>query len=135
MIEFGRNLGREIRRLNWFSVSLFGGMLLAANGYDHMYSGEARFKWEASQCEKVLKQLDPPVYSLKNPTSVCVRLDQGVSPKIIIAEFDEQAQNERPLGISMLTVGAAATTGALFVGFGVPILRNAWKRRQEFSVD
>lgn len=133
--NFGRNLSREIIRLriNWFAVSYFGGVFLAAGGCDHLNSGEFRFDTEVSKCVKVLKQLDPPVYSLKNPTNICVRLDQGVSPKVIIAELEEQAQNERPLGLAMITVGSTVSTAALFVGFGVPILRNAWKRRQEYS--
>ena len=132
MIEFGRNLANEIRRvrINWFGVSLIGGVMLAASGCDQLTSGARRFDSEKNKCEKVLTQLDPPVYSLKNPTDVCVRLDQGVPSKMIIAEFEEYAESLKPVGTVKLTVGAGSALAALGLGFG-PIWLNARRRQPE----
>lgn len=134
MIEFGRNLGKEIKRvkLNWFGICLIGGGVLVAGGADGLTSGEYRFNFEKNKCEKVLTRLDPPVYSLKNPTEVCVKLDQGVPASELIAKYEEQAQKDRPWGLARVMVGGGAAAGALIVGLG-PIFMNTRKRYPEES--
>ena len=134
MIEFGRNFGRnfvsEVRRirLNWLGIGLIGGGFLAAAGCDDLTTGSRRFQTAIQLCEKKLNQLDPPVYTLKNPTDVCARLDQGIPSKIIIAEFEEYAESLKPAGIVKLTVGASSALAALGLGFG-PMILNSRRRR------
>lgn len=136
MKEFGRrfakNLNQGIRRIriNWFGVGLIGGSILALSGTEGFVSGASKFNAEVKGCEKVITQLDPPVYSLRTPTEICADLDRGVSSREIIAKFEEKAQQERPMNIVKFIGGTGLVLGTLAYGFG-PILLNARRRTSE----
>lgn len=133
MVEFGRSvyiLSQGVKRIkaNWFGICLLSGGMLAASGVDGLDSGMDRFNKEVAKCEKVVSQTNPLVYKLKTATAVCVRLDQGVPPETIIAEFNEQAQKDRTSGLTRVIVGGASAVGALAIGFG-PFLIPFWRKR------
>lgn len=111
-------------RPNWFGIFLFGGVALTAIGVDQLKSGQDRFSAAISQCEHVLVSLDPPVYSLKKPTDVCVQLERGVPAQDLLAQFEATALQDRPWGVGKLVTGAVSAVGALLIGFGLPLLRS-----------
>lgn len=119
------------RRPNWFGICLIGGGFLAASGCDQLTSGENRFQTEVKRCEKVLTQLEPPVYSLKTFTDTCIKLEEGISSKQILAQFQDQADNEKSVGTTKFALGAASVVGALTIGFGGPTLAIITRARRK----
>ena len=114
---------------------MLGGWFLAASGSDQLTSGENRFQTQVKRCEKVLTQLEPPVYSLKTFTDTCIKLEEGIPAKQILAQFQEQADNEKPIGTTKFGLGVTSVIGALTIGFGGPTLAIITRARRRVEYE
>ncbi len=126
MVELGKFLRREKNKV--MAALFLGGAMLGAAGFiDLTSTGADKFNEHMGQCVKGLTQIDPPVYTLKNPTDFCLRLEQGVPSQTIIAEFDQQIQKGIPWALARGIGGGVAVGGSLAVGISDVMAR---RRRQ-----